>query len=192
MSLFNAFSLPVFLASLAVASAGQPTADEHSSVAQAFLQHAGSQPGGLTGILDQFRQKWHGRARQQLDEHGTRYAADPARAASAGRARSRHRRHPIHCPASRHLPGNNQARTGCGAADVDVPSLSGFRAALPAGQLRLGTRWPCRKPVLASSLILLETLPEVFIEYCREPSGRGAESILRDRPAGVPSRSRAR
>ncbi len=58
MSLFNAFTS--LLGQSGGASAGQPTADEHSSVAQAFLQHAGSQPGGLTGILDQFRQNGMG------------------------------------------------------------------------------------------------------------------------------------
>jgi uncharacterized protein YidB (DUF937 family) len=36
--------------------AGQPTPEQHASIAQALLQHAGQQPGGLTGILDQFRQ----------------------------------------------------------------------------------------------------------------------------------------
>ena len=42
------------------AGEGQPTPEQHTSIAQALLQHAGQQPGGLTGILDQFRQNGMG------------------------------------------------------------------------------------------------------------------------------------
>jgi hypothetical protein len=51
MSLFQTFS------SLLGQNAGegQPTPEQHASVAQALLQHAGQQPGGLAGVLDQFR-----------------------------------------------------------------------------------------------------------------------------------------
>ena len=34
----------------------QPISDEHAGVAQALVAHAQGQPGGLAGILDQFRQ----------------------------------------------------------------------------------------------------------------------------------------
>ncbi len=58
------------------AGAGQPTPEQHASVAQTLLQHAGGQPGGLTGILDQFRQNGMG---QHADSWlGTQPGAQPA------------------------------------------------------------------------------------------------------------------
>ncbi len=49
------------LSSLAGQSgAGQPSQEQHSSIAQALMQHFGSQPGGLTGLADQFRQNGMG------------------------------------------------------------------------------------------------------------------------------------
>lgn len=35
---------------------GQPSPDQHASVLQALLHEAGSQPNGLSGLLDNFRQ----------------------------------------------------------------------------------------------------------------------------------------
>ncbi len=58
MSLFQTLSN---LTGQSSGNAGQqPTSDQHASVAQAFIQHAGQQPGGLSGILDQFRQNGMG------------------------------------------------------------------------------------------------------------------------------------
>lgn len=53
MSLFNAFS-----SLLGQSSAGgdaQPTQDQHVSTTQALMQHFSGQPGGLSGLLEQFR-----------------------------------------------------------------------------------------------------------------------------------------
>ncbi len=42
------------------AGVGQPTQEQHASITQALMQHFGSQPGGLTGMADQFRQNGMG------------------------------------------------------------------------------------------------------------------------------------
>lgn len=48
------------LSSLTGSGVGQPSEQQHASVAQAFLQHFSSQPGGLSGVVDQFRQQGMG------------------------------------------------------------------------------------------------------------------------------------
>ena len=40
--------------------ASQPSPEQHSSIMQALFQHFGSQPGGLSGVTDQFRQNGMG------------------------------------------------------------------------------------------------------------------------------------
>ncbi len=40
--------------------AEQPTPQQHASIAQAFMQHFSSQPGGLSNVTDQFRQNGMG------------------------------------------------------------------------------------------------------------------------------------
>ena len=55
MSFMNALS-----SLMGQAGAGQPSQEQHASIAQALMQHFGSQPGGLTGLTDQFRQNGMG------------------------------------------------------------------------------------------------------------------------------------
>ncbi len=38
----------------------QPSPEQHSAAAQALMQHFGSQPGGMSGLVDQFRQNGMG------------------------------------------------------------------------------------------------------------------------------------
>lgn len=38
----------------------QPSTEQHASIAQAFLQHFSGQPGGMSGVVDQFHQQGMG------------------------------------------------------------------------------------------------------------------------------------
>ncbi|RRA48214.1 YidB family protein [Acidipila sp. EB88] len=58
MSLFNAFSSLV--GQLGSENTAQPSAEQHTAATQALVQQFSSQPGGLSGLLNQFRQNGMG------------------------------------------------------------------------------------------------------------------------------------
>lgn len=55
MSFMNALS-----AFAGASGENQPSTEQHASVAQAFLQHFSGQPGGLSGVVNQFHQQGMG------------------------------------------------------------------------------------------------------------------------------------